>query len=322
VIDNVILAIWQASRRDLSFIEKISQRDSETFQIRDFSEQKWGPARLGADPSTNRMVRLYQSLDEPSTLYLKIDDDVVYVAPHAVAELVREKRRDRCLFASSNVVNHAIMSSLHQDRGAHRGFWPPDKQLENPHLRLAWRKHSEVNTMSQFEFERFPASKCVAERWDCAALVHESFLDRAADNTLCAFDFGWHDFNRAGYREHKYIHGSVATNVQYWSAGARWSTNFFAFYRDDLAAANWSMVYGKGDDEEEFTGPLAERRDRHSCAIGSALSVHFSYGSQEQGLMANTGLLKRYEKLSRRLSKAWSRSLMPPLLGEILTAGD
>ena len=24
------------------------------------------------------------------------------------------------------------------------------------------------------------------------------------DDTLCAYDFGWHDFNRAGYREHRY----------------------------------------------------------------------------------------------------------------------
>merc|ERR1711933_442199 len=85
--------------------------------------------------------------------------------------------------------------------------------------------------------------------------------------------------------------------------GARWSTNFFAFTKEDLQGVNWQAIYGKGDDEEEFTGPHAERRERHSCAIGSALAVHFSYGSQEDGLMAHTGLLRRYDRLSKQLTK-------------------
>ena len=63
----------------------------------------------------------------------KVDDDVVYIAEHAIAELVRERLRKRCLLVSANawnslegggsgfqsqilnagaqVVNHAIMSA-------------------------------------------------------------------------------------------------------------------------------------------------------------------------------------------------------------------
>ena len=32
----------------------------------------------------------------------KVDDDVVYIAEHAIAELVRERLRQRCLFVSAN----------------------------------------------------------------------------------------------------------------------------------------------------------------------------------------------------------------------------
>ena len=28
-------------------------------------------------------------------------------------------------------------------------------------------------------------------------------LSRIADNTTCVFDFGWFDFNQAGFREHE-----------------------------------------------------------------------------------------------------------------------
>mmetsp|Transcript_63569 Transcript_63569/g.200860 ORF Transcript_63569/g.200860 Transcript_63569/m.200860 type:complete len:684 (+) Transcript_63569:39-2090(+) len=303
VVDRVILARWQHTRGDLDFLERVvaGEGGSGAFEIRDFSEETWGPPREGADPQTNRMVRLYQSLDEPDAVYVKIDDDVVYIAPHAIANLVREVRRGRCLFVSGNVVNHAIMSSLHQDRGAHRGFWPSQEQLRQPWQRRPWHKHSQINLSPDFRFERHPVARCVVERWDCAALVHESFLDRAADGTLCAFDFGWHDFNRGGFREHRYTHRSPSIDKEYAAEGARWSTNFFAFTKASLDGVNWQAIYGKGDDEEEFTGPHSQRREEHSCAVGAALSVHFSYGSQEEGLMANTDLLRRYDKLSRRL---------------------
>ncbi|CAE7267658.1 unnamed protein product [Symbiodinium sp. CCMP2456] len=293
VVDKIVFALWQYTAKDLSYMkELVSSPDGAdgTFDIQDFSEQRWGRSRIDADPISNRMVQLYKSMNETDTVYVKVDDDVVYVAEHAIAELVRERLRKRCLLVSANVVNHAIMSALHQDRGAHRGFWPTEEQQRNPVLRLPWSKKEEINTSPDFQIERFPASRCVVERWDCAALVHESFLDRSADNTLCVFDFGWHDFNRLGYREHRYIHRSPSVNKEYWTQGARWSTNFFAFRAEDLDGVNWSNVHGKGDDEEEFTGPHSERRDRHSCAVGAALVVHFSYGSQEEGLMAYTNL--------------------------------
>ena len=302
VVDKVIFALWQITPKDWTYIqEQLRSAEGSAFEVRDFTEERWGPPSAQRRPTENRMVALYQSLNETGTVYVKVDDDVVYVAEHAIANLVRERLRERCLLVSANVVNHAIMSAVHQDRGAHRGFWPSAEQRRNPSTRLPWKKVAEINLSPEFIIERFPASRCVVERWDCAALVHESFLDRASDKTLCVFDFGWYDFNRAGYREHKYIHRSPSINKEYWSQGARWSTNFFAFKASDLQGVDWQSVYGKGDDEEEFTGPHAERRDRHSCAVGSALVVHFSYGSQEQGLMAYTNLLKRYDKLSRRV---------------------
>ena len=47
----------------------------------------------------------------------------------------------------------------------------------------------------------FPASRCVVERWDCAALVHESNSDRLAwDVRFCSFAL-----IRRAHRESKFI---------------------------------------------------------------------------------------------------------------------
>lgn len=200
VVDQVIFALWQVTPKDMSYIqEQLQSPEGTAFEVRDFTEECWGAPSTKRQPGESRMT---------GTVYVKVDDDVVYIAEHAITNLVRERLRERCLLVSANVVNHAIMSAVHQKHGAHRGFWPSAEQRRNPSMRLLWKKIAEINLSPEFVIERFPASHCVVERWDGAALVHESFLDRASDQTLCVFDFGWYDFNRAGYREHKYIHRS------------------------------------------------------------------------------------------------------------------
>ena len=90
------------------------------------------------------MVQLYKSMNETDTVYVplvqlgpqstfraeygystdlhsrgqvtmsseclprKVDDDVVYVAEHAIAELVRERLRKRCLLVSANAWNSGL----------------------------------------------------------------------------------------------------------------------------------------------------------------------------------------------------------------------
>ena len=48
-------------------------QESGTFQIEDFSEQRWGRASVDADPTSNRMVRLYQSMNETDVVYVNLD---------------------------------------------------------------------------------------------------------------------------------------------------------------------------------------------------------------------------------------------------------
>merc|ERR1712066_111691 len=72
-----------------------------------------------------RLAKIYSACTEPNTIYVKIDDDIVYISDAAIPSLVREKQRRRCSFVSANVVNHAILSAVHEEIGALRNFLPP-----------------------------------------------------------------------------------------------------------------------------------------------------------------------------------------------------
>eukprot|EP00434_Breviolum_minutum_P028238 symbB.v1.2.024980.t1/scaffold2400.1/size80086/5 len=294
VLDGIVFALIRPDPPAMELVQRMVMEYGEQIQVQDYTGT-W----------KDRMADLYTSFNDTRAVYIKIDDDIVYLAKHALAELAREKLRRRCLFVSANVVNHAILSSVHQDHGAHRAF---EMDLEHEGTRTmddqdakakAWSRVGDVNMNPSYLFERHPMGSCVFKRWDCAALVHESFLDRERDGTMCAFDFGWYDFHRAGFREHEYVHLSPWMGTTWRAAGARWSINLFAFQTSNFDDMDWSRVYGPGDDEEEFGSNHAERRGQHACALGRSIAVHFSYNTQEERLMKFTNLLERYVDLAK-----------------------
>lgn len=288
VIDRFIFALIRPDDSALELIDRMRSFYGAAVEVRDYTELSW-------DQPHDRVPQLYQLLNESGVVYVKIDDDIVYLEQHAIAELVREKLRHRCLFVSANIVNHAILSAVHQERGAHRAFEPASGFDVESSSRAPWVHAGDVNFSPSYIFERHPMSSCVLKRWDCAVVVHESFLDRLREGSLCVYDFGWLDFNRAGFREHSYIHLSPWAGRTWSSTGARWSINLFVFRADDLDGVDWTRVYGPGDDEEEFGGGHGERSGGHACALGRSLAVHFSYNTQDERLLRHTNLLERYE---------------------------
>merc|ERR1719498_2263073 len=81
---------------------------------------------------------IWRLADEPGAYYIKIDDDVTYIAPGAIAEMIREKRRNRFLFVSANVVNHGILSAVHQELAQMQAHEPPREGGIGP---WEWRGH-------------------------------------------------------------------------------------------------------------------------------------------------------------------------------------
>ncbi|CAK0814123.1 unnamed protein product [Prorocentrum cordatum] len=228
---------------------------------------------------------IWRLADEPGAYYVKIDDDTTYIAPGAFAEMVREKRRGRFLFVAANIVNHGILSAVHQEIAA-----IPD--LEKPQIpegadwyeqKLGpWRYRGDVMTDPGYRIQHSIYNDCVWRRWDCAALVHEALLWRLENNSSCAFDFGVYDFHSQGY---ELWFDGISRTID-------WNDNFFVFKHEDFDDLDWEGV--ATDDERELSTLHPKRRQQHAAALGRAIVAHWTFSVQEKGLLANTTLLDRY----------------------------
>lgn len=272
VVDVVHFVVFAAFKEDMDYLTQL---------IADHAPDYAYPAVTG-----RRLAKFYSICQDPDTVYLKIDDDMVYLADEAIPEMVRERLRNRCGLVSANVINHAILSAVHQDIGAIRNFLPGE-DASRP-----WIRNDEV--LPIMAIEKKSQSQCVWSTWECGAWMHESFLSRLADDTACAYDFGWHDFHASG-------HGTFNGGRFFPLPHTRWSINMIAFKMEDVADAEPESL--AEDDEKELSVVHPARLEKRSCAVGSALAAHFSYSRQEDGLVENTKLLERYLQWSERLAE-------------------
>jgi hypothetical protein len=200
---------------------------------------------------------------EPNSIYVKIDDDIIFIHDRAIEALVREKlERHQFIFASANVVNHALLSHVHMRIGA----------LHHP---------AAVNlTAASTPEARRDAARVMARRtarhadlaygyssWDgcswasarCGAATHRSLIDHYWARSLGAYDFGRWDFHALGWE--------------------RWSINFFAFNTSDLV-----LPMEDPDDEIWISRKVPKLADWHAGAVGSALVAHYAYFTQRDAL--------------------------------------
>ncbi|CAJ1394555.1 unnamed protein product [Effrenium voratum] len=101
VIDKVHFVVHAAMREDMDYLQELISAHAPHFAY---------PAVTG-----RRLAKFYSVCTDPETIYLKMDDDMVYLADEAVPEMVRERMRNRCGLVSANVINHAILSAVHQE---------------------------------------------------------------------------------------------------------------------------------------------------------------------------------------------------------------
>eukprot|EP00392_Amoebophrya_sp_AT5.2_P017242 g17571.t1 len=87
-------------------------------------QQTFGKHVYDAPPVFGKKLAKFYSFARRSrnkhTVYVKIDDDVVFLSKNAIPDIAREKyfRQNDVSLVSGNVVNHAILSAVHNELGA------------------------------------------------------------------------------------------------------------------------------------------------------------------------------------------------------------
>ncbi|CAD7941906.1 unnamed protein product [Amoebophrya sp. A120] len=274
VLDGVLWALVKYDMNDLQYLIKLQRRNPRSYFIPPIEGGGWDV--------------IWKVVDEPGAYYVKIDDDVVFINDGAIPELIREKRRDRFLFVSANVINHGIVSAVHQELAQYPWLEKPAPNPEDGKLH-AWPFRQDVMLDEKFRIEHTFYSDCIWRRWDCAAWAHETLLHRIEEGSLCTLDFGVFDFHAHGYET---MSDGISRHVD-------WNINFFAFKYEDFSDISWDGI--STDDEGEFSTQHPKRRNQHAAALGRAVVAHWSFSIQEKGLLANTTLLERYRELAEKL---------------------
>ena len=144
-----------SNESDLRYIEEACDRWGDFFKL---------VARKGAD-RRGPVSPLYKTCVEPDTLYIKIDDDMVWFDDYALKNLIEFRiRHPQFFLVYGNVINNVMCTHLHERMG-----------LVKPRLGHAgWDPFDSVGW----------------SRWETAADCHDALIKHIEDDTLCKYDFG------------------------------------------------------------------------------------------------------------------------------------
>lgn len=212
-LDRVNFVVHNAIRAEHDFINELVQKYPGVYAA---------PSVFG-----KRLAKFYSFVDRRprNTVFLKIDDDIVFLSKSAVRDLVVTKffGAESCSMVSANVVNHAILSAVHNELGAvHEEYGPviyPDHVEQPDHVQTQTKDGTSITGGSNAgedvaeqesgslasseqdssggtngpwlpQIEKHAQSPCVWKSWECAEWVHRSFLHHYYARTLEALSGG------------------------------------------------------------------------------------------------------------------------------------
>ena len=110
--DEWLLLVNTADPADIGFCERLAARNQEWIDTR---------YAQGSDPSKHNLnihLFLNEFCRDPDAAYLRLDDDVCYLAPGFVEEMFRFRQaHPEPFLVYGNIINNAIVSWLHQKLG-------------------------------------------------------------------------------------------------------------------------------------------------------------------------------------------------------------
>ncbi|CCG83804.1 protein of unknown function [Taphrina deformans PYCC 5710] len=230
---------------------------------------------------------------EDGLIYIKIDDDMVYLDDHTVPSMTLALLENPDYkVVSANVVRHPILTHVHARKGALYPFeFVQDDGVQNT---ADWRTSVQPAGNSSAKSEDYHATQIPVQRYSylpirdrnsltdtplahveygamdcswaspyCSVHCHMSFFRSKEEGTLGRYDFGTWDMHLMF--EHRYSVNLIAWRGRYVFEGLH---------------ENEAVI--PADDEHWIAVEQVRRTGNHHVAIGDALTSHLAYG-QPQG---------------------------------------
>lgn len=248
---------------DIEYIRSVAAKEPEYFRIHD---NVYGL----------NFCRFYPRFNESNTMYIKMDDDIVYIHQSAIFHMVKMKLTTTFMFISANIINHSALSKYHIRTGAYsfqqiNEEWVYQNKIGNPDV------HHTPHGSPVFDGDAWGD-----HTWRSgphAFLQHMMFFHFKRRRDIEAFDIGYTDLDKERYY--------------------RWSINCFLFETRDMKL--FELAKCGSNDELYLSMFLPHDAGDHSGVCGSAIMCHFAYTPQRKFLEENTTTLRRYEELSLSL---------------------
>jgi hypothetical protein len=160
VIDEHHWWLNTTDAEDVRYIEQVTADHPDFFKICD----KGPRPDLDLGPSIWRFFRDYA---EPDTLYVRFDDDIVYMSADAVARLVNYRLVHRePLLVLGNIINNAVCTHFHQQAGLVPAHWG---HVENECLdHVGWWRGEFAQRLHRLVLDELHHERL--ERWKQVAL--------------------------------------------------------------------------------------------------------------------------------------------------------
>ncbi|WEW55522.1 hypothetical protein PRK78_000953 [Emydomyces testavorans] len=298
-LDEVLWVVNTENKEDLAYLETILSRSPQRYRKLDLGKRVKGP----------EFRQIWKHL-ERGKMYVKVDDDVVWLADDAIPRIVDRKVNNPNDFAvSANIINNPPLSFMHYHFGALHPYFPELDENGNATTKAnsnkAWRPSAHPYWTGPLDFtwpldanpptkdhrwlrveddkalSRTPVANLKYEvwgntytSWAIAAQQHYSFLENLETGNLHLYKF-----------------------EQPWNmANERIRINVLAVMADDILDSDIDTWPKERSDEEMIVMELPKLYSRPVNVIGTALAVHFNF--QHQPGVAYTDLLARYRALA------------------------
>ena len=303
-LDGVIWAINTDSPTDIEYLDHIVKSVPEYDKY------------VNTVPGFDAIYKVCQE----GTIYIKIDDDVVFFEDQTIEAIVtRLLDHPEFFLVSANLINQPALSWVHYHLNAPLPFLPevvkPSDHIEDDYTlqqQLNWRPSTlpRWNGPTDFEFSSQFAAPHKNHRW----LPLDARDTRRTPMTVLGehdhkeynpFSTGWFSWAVAAQQHYSFL--SHLENDQLhrykfdlWNYHYdRLSINFIAFRGEDVLN-NMPIV---GGDEEWLTMTMPRKLRRSAVLDGSSMAVHFGFTPQvsdhDGNGLTSTDLIHRYRNYAR-----------------------
>ncbi|KAI1921700.1 hypothetical protein LOZ58_004233 [Ophidiomyces ophidiicola] len=302
-LDEVRFFANTKDEKDLAFLDTIIQRSPRYKKIT-LEKTVWWPEH----------TKLWRQV-ERGTMYIKLDDDIMWLADDTIPLLVTTKLKNPDFLAvSANVINGPPLSFLHYHHDALHPYFPelpdvvnetkPAQPAENQPKKRdlpSWRpsNHPFWNGPQNFEWPLTNPPPSDNHRW--LRVEDDKALNRTPVSKL-KYDFwgptyeSWAIAAQQHYSLLENIEKNTLDNYKFtppWNMrGERIRINALAILGDDVLDTdvnNWPKDRG---DEDMIVLDLPKQLNRHILIEGRALAAHYNF--MHQKLLTKTDLLDRY----------------------------